>query len=107
MAEMTEESLIQLCNSMQNQGIYRTPEINDKLYLHCQGYRTVSPEAMKRYTGLKVLWLQSNGLTGIQGLDTCTKLRTLYLHENVIEVMENLDYLVELYVGRVLLLYYY
>lgn len=59
---------------------------------HChttQGFRAI--QNLDEYTGLKVLWLEGNGLGKIQGLEHQTQLRTLYLHENLINRIENLE----------------
>lgn len=49
---------------------------------------------LEDFTGLKVLWLEGNGLHEISGLSGQTDMRTLYLQENVIEAIENLDHMV-------------
>ncbi|KAH8091085.1 dynein associated LRR protein [Aureococcus anophagefferens] len=82
--EMTKKFMVDLC--MKHDG-YRTPHVNDKLYLHQQGFRCIEPSVMGLYTGVRSLWLQQNGLTKIQGLENCvervegleacTKLQTL------------------------------
>jgi len=46
---------------------------------------------LDQYTGLKVLWLEGNGLSKIEGLEHQKELRTLYLHENLIEEIEGDD----------------
>ena len=85
--EMTEAYLKQLCKEGRHTAdTYTTPELNDKLYLHYKGFREI--KALERYTGLKVLWLEGNGLTAIGGLSTQEKMRTLYLHENCIDKIE-------------------
>jgi dynein assembly factor 1, axonemal len=84
--EMTAKTLRQLC--LQN-GLYGTPGINDKLYLHYKGFSRI--QCLDNYTGVKVLWLEGNGIAKIEGLSTLTELRTLFLHENMIEVIEGLD----------------
>jgi dynein assembly factor 1 len=91
MAEMTKPMLRKLCK---DNGLYTTPSINDKLYLHYKGFKAI--QNLEEYTGLKALWLEGNGLFKIEGLDTLKDLRTLYLHENIIEKIENLDHQIEL-----------
>jgi dynein assembly factor 1 len=86
MTEMTKPMLRKLCKDT---GLYTTPSINDKLYLHYKGFKAI--ENLDEYTGLKALWLEGNGLPKIEGLDHQKDLRTLYLHENIIEKIENLE----------------
>jgi len=83
--EMTKEAIE--ATVKQNNG-YRTPELNDKLYLHCRGFTGISN--LEKYTGLKVLWLQGNAISAIANLKSQTELRSLYLHENLISRIENL-----------------
>eukprot|EP01032_Pedospumella_encystans_P007895 gene7895-9412_t len=91
MTEMTKPNLKKLCK---DQGLYTTPSINDKLYLHYKGFKEIAN--LDEYTGLKALWLEGNGLFKIQGLEHQKDLRTLYLHENIIEKIENLENQTEL-----------
>ena len=91
--EMTKKFMVDLC--MKHDG-YRTPHVNDKLYLHQQGFRCIEPSVMGLYTGVRSLWLQQNGLTKIQGLEKCVEVKTLMLHENCIDELEGLETLVDL-----------
>lgn len=91
--EITPKLLKEYCKK---DGLYSTPHLNDKLYLHYKGFREV--KNLEGYTGLKVLWLEGNGLSQISGLEAQTEMRTLYLQENLIERIENLEHMVS---GRV------
>jgi hypothetical protein len=86
---MTPKVLKDLCRK---QGLYNTPSLNDKLYLHYKGFRTI--QSLQEYTGLRVLWLEGNGLDRIEGLEAQADMRTLYLQENLIERIENLEHMV-------------
>lgn len=91
MTEMTKQYLRKLCK---DNGLYTTPSINDKLYLHYRGFNTITN--LEEYTGLRAIWLEGNGITKIENLSNQSNLRTLYLHENLIEKIENLDMNLEL-----------
>ncbi|KAH7488673.1 hypothetical protein KRP22_008692 [Phytophthora ramorum] len=84
--EMEKTLLKKLCR---DNDLYVTPSINDKLYLHYKGFRSI--KNLDEYTGLKVLWLEGNGLPRIEGLENQKELRTLYLHENLIHQIEGLE----------------
>jgi Leucine-rich repeat (LRR) protein len=87
--EITPNLLKEYCKK---DGLYSTPHLNDRLYLHYKGFRAVTN--LEAYTGLKVLWLEGNGLTAISGLSAQTEMRTLYLQENLLERIENLEHMV-------------
>ena len=89
--EMTKPILRKLCK---DQGLYGTPSVNDKLYLHYKGFSKI--QNLEEYVNVKAIWLEGNGLAKIEGLDCLVQLRTLYLHENIIEFIEGLDSLVDL-----------
>lgn len=88
---LTSKRVKELCKE---HGLYRTPELNDKLYLHYQGFKALDGQVLGQYTGLKCLWLQGNGISKIEGLEKLANLRTLCLHENIIEVIEGIEDLV-------------
>ena len=87
--EMTAELLRRIC---QDKKLYRTPHLNDKLYLHYKGFSRI--QNLDAYTGLKVLWLEGNGLPRIEGLTCQPHMKTLYLQENCISKMEGLSAMV-------------
>jgi dynein assembly factor 1 len=86
MVDMTKEAIAQMCKDLK---LYRTPELNDKLYLHYKGYRKI--QNLEEYTGCRALWLEGNGLNELSGLDTLVELRSLYIQENCIDKIQNLD----------------
>ena len=88
---MTSALLKKYCK---DNGLYSTPSINDKIYLHYKGFRCI--QNLDEYVNLKCIWLEGNGLSRIEGLDKLTILRTIFLQENIIEKIENLDYQLEL-----------
>jgi dynein assembly factor 1 len=84
--EMTAAKLKELCKK---NGGYGTANLNDKMYAHYKGFRRI--ENLQEYTGLRVIWLEGNGLSVIENLENQTELMTLYLQENIIEKIENLE----------------
>jgi len=89
--EMTKLALRKLCKE---NGLYTTPCINDKIYLHYKGFTRI--ENLEEYIGLKAIWLEGNGLTTIEGLNTCHLLRCCYLHENIIETISGMENLFQM-----------
>lgn len=114
-SRMTKETLRRICKENK---LYLTPHLNDILYLHYKGtvqrnilrvYATNSQQSLcfkksvragysrienlDEYTGLKCLWLESNGISCIENLDNQHELRCLYLHHNLIRNVENLEHL--------------
>mmetsp|Transcript_2829 Transcript_2829/g.4420 ORF Transcript_2829/g.4420 Transcript_2829/m.4420 type:complete len:317 (+) Transcript_2829:37-987(+) len=84
----TEKVLKDLCKK---HGLYRTPSVNDKLYLNSQGFSEIDGDVLGQYTNLRCLWLQANGLIVVQGLEKLVELRSLYLQENLLEKIEGLE----------------
>ncbi|XP_065356499.1 dynein axonemal assembly factor 1 homolog [Calliphora vicina] len=88
---ITKKRIMELCKKDK---LYQTPELNDVLYLHYQGFEFI--ECLDEYTELKCLWLECNAISEIQGLDKLSKLKCLFLQSNLIRKIENLEYCKEL-----------
>lgn len=74
---------------------YRHFELNEKLFLHYKGFCKI--ENMHLFPDLKCLYFEGNGLTEIgDSLETCTKLMSLMLHENLLRKVDGLHTLTNL-----------
>ena len=69
---MTERKLWEICKQ---HDLYMTPAANDKLYASNYGFRKIG--GLDKYTGLKCLFLDGNGLDSPAGLPPMPLLRTL------------------------------
>jgi dynein assembly factor 1 len=85
---MSVMSVLELKRVCREHGLYSTPELNDKLYLHYKGYCKI--ENLEAYSDVKVLYLEGNGFVQIEGVNTLKQLRCLYLQENLLTTIENL-----------------
>lgn len=84
--KMTKKSILDQCKRNK---LYTTPQLNDVLYLHFQGFPKI--ENLEEYTGVKCLWLESNAISKIEGLDRQPALKSLFLQNNLISKIENLE----------------
>ena len=73
---------------------YRTPSLNDKLFLHFKGFHKI--KNMAQFTDLKCLYFEANGCESLKGLEQNTMMRSLFVQENCIEKMEGLETLKDL-----------
>ena len=84
--QMTSEILRLAC--IEHDG-YETQELNDKIYLHFKGFRSI--QNLEPYYGLKCIFLESNAITQITGLSHLKQLKSLYLQQNQITKISGLD----------------
>jgi len=85
---MTLERINQILDSDRRM-YYRTHELNDKLYIHFQGFRKL--QNLQTFTGLRSLFAEANAIEKIEGLEHCTKLRSLFLQQNCVKTMEGME----------------
>jgi len=91
---MTPERIAKILDSDKRM-YYRTQELNDKLYIHYQGFRKL--QSLEKFTGLRTLYGECNAFERIEGLEACTQLRSLFLHQNCIRRISGLDRCPELW----------
>jgi dynein assembly factor 1 len=72
MAEMNAKALLEACKE---HNLYKTPELNDKLYLNFKGFTSIA--CLEPYTALKALFLEGNALDSIEGLPALPELKCL------------------------------
>jgi dynein assembly factor 1 len=75
MAEMTKQALLQVCKDHASSGCYRTPALNDRLYLNFKGFINIGN--LEEYTGLRALFLEGNAISSLEGLPHLPELRCL------------------------------
>ncbi len=90
---MTVRTIKHYC---QKEGLFSTPEHNDKLYLQYKGFTKIVPETISQYHNLVALWLNNNSISTIEGLDQLVSLTSLALNNNFISKIEGLDNLYNL-----------
>lgn len=70
---MTTKVLQDICKK---NNLYRTPHLNDKLYLNFHGFKQI--ENLEPYCGVKALFLEGNALSSVDGLPQLKELKCLY-----------------------------
>lgn len=83
---MTKQYLLEVCKEHK---LYRSPALNDKLYLNFKGFTRI--ENLEEYTGLRALFLEGNALDSIEGLPSLPELKCLYLQQNCIWQISHLE----------------
>jgi dynein assembly factor 1 len=87
-SEMSVERLKKILDS-DRRLYYSTFDLNDKLYIHFQGFRKI--ENLEKFSGLRSLYAEANAFEKLEGLDKCTKLRSLFVQQNCIKKIEGLE----------------
>lgn len=82
MPRMTEALVSSLCLK---KGYYRTPELNEQLYLHFHGFHKI--ENLENFVACRALFLENNCIEEISGLDSMVELRALYLQHNALRTL--------------------
>jgi dynein assembly factor 1, axonemal len=70
--EMTKQALLDSCKQHK---LYRTPQLNDKLYLNFKGFTSIAN--LEEYTALRAIFLEGNAIDNLEGLSCCKELRCL------------------------------
>ncbi|GAX82416.1 hypothetical protein CEUSTIGMA_g9844.t1 [Chlamydomonas eustigma] len=83
---MSKQTLVALCKE---HGGYKTPNLNDKLYLNFKGFSRI--ENLEDYTALKALFLEGNALDSFEGLPSLPDLKCLYVQQNSIYEISHLE----------------
>ena len=91
--EMTVDVVRRMCKE---KDLYRTPHLNDKLYLHFMGFDRIAN--LDEYVNVKSIFLEGNALQSLDGLAPhCSQLRCIFAQQNCLleltglEGLENLD----------------
>ena len=86
MSSMSKEAIDDV---VEKHNLYKTHRLNDRLYLHCKGFQSI--QNLESFTGLQVLWLETNAIQRIENLMNQNDLRSLYMQQNCINKIENLE----------------
>jgi dynein assembly factor 1 len=72
MTEMTRKALLDICKEQQ---LYRTPSLNEKLYLNFKGFVNIGN--LEDYVNVRALFLEGNAISTLEGLPPLKELRCL------------------------------
>jgi dynein assembly factor 1 len=86
MSTMTIDMLSSLCKE---RGLFRTPELNEKLYLHFCGFKRI--ENLGAYSECRALWLENNSIEYVENLESLENLETLFIQHNFISSLRFTD----------------
>jgi len=87
--EMTQEVISKI---QKDKGFYRSPALNETLYLHYKGFERIS--GLDEFVNARCIWLEGNCFSEIEGLEALTEsLRQIYLQENMIREIKGLSHL--------------
>lgn len=73
--EMTPRTILERCR---HYGLYDSPHLNDVLFLHMCGFERISN--LTEYINVKTLWLQENAISRIENLEPCKYLTSLFVY---------------------------
>eukprot|EP00756_Hemistasia_phaeocysticola_P018586 Hpha_TRINITY_DN15606_c1_g11::TRINITY_DN15606_c1_g11_i1::g.100727::m.100727/K19750/DNAAF1, LRRC50, ODA7; dynein assembly factor 1, axonemal len=87
--EMTQEVISKI---QKDKGFYRSPELNETLYLHYKGFERIN--GLSEFVNARCIWLEGNCFADIEGFEGLEEsLRQLYLQENMIREIKGLSHL--------------
>lgn len=72
MSVMNKPTLLRICKE---QGLYRTPSLNERLYLNFKGFVNIA--CLEEYVNLRALFLEGNAISSLEGLPPLKELRCL------------------------------
>jgi dynein assembly factor 1 len=84
--DMSVEHIRLVC--VENGG-YEMPELNERLFLHYKGFRSI--RNLEAYTAVTSLWLDSNALEHIEGLSHMHHLKCLFLGKNLVRKLHGIE----------------
>lgn len=85
--EMSVDVVRRMC---MEKDLYRTPDLNDKLYLHFMGFERIAN--IEEYVNVKSIFLEGNALVSLRGLAPhCSQLRCIFAQQNCLLALDDLE----------------